>query len=292
MGCDIHLIVQVKKDGKWEYVKEVPHSLMKRKYSTFAFLADVRNDFDTKGFKPKGLPDDLGGFKYAFVSETERYKEIYNEKTTKKVLLPDGTYISPTDISIRCEVETEAEARAFGNYSIQYAGDVRHCYIFDPAVRNGGEKKVPYKELTTLDEFLKDYGEEYWDEEMKDYGYWEVHFDCEDYHSHSWLSLKELKEFDKSDYLCSKVRISSYFYDNFVKMGGVLPDGMTVEQHSPDDFVDVLRQAFNPEVIVKFMDDEKKDEAPVMKGIRELEDISKLYNVADDCIRIVFAFDN
>lgn len=87
MGCDIHMYVEKKKDGKWaaarselfviedeqyDIVPDIPYEQMiytDRNYSLFAILANVRNGFgfagsDTgEGFvpitMPKGLPDDV-----------------------------------------------------------------------------------------------------------------------------------------------------------------------------------------------------------------------------------------
>lgn len=58
MGCDIHAIYQVKKDGRWI---DVPCSWnQNRQYTLFAWLADVRNEFDiTPISKPRGFPKDL-----------------------------------------------------------------------------------------------------------------------------------------------------------------------------------------------------------------------------------------
>ena len=59
MGCDIHTVVEIKRNGKWEGFEETPEEFCDRNYSLFAFLADVRNNFNTKGFKPKGFPQDF-----------------------------------------------------------------------------------------------------------------------------------------------------------------------------------------------------------------------------------------
>lgn len=91
MGCDIHVIAEVKKNGKWEVNKEevfinpyykegeTDYDWQKtkfqadpdggRSYDWFAILADVRNGFGFAGVstgdgfdvvaQPKGLPDDL-----------------------------------------------------------------------------------------------------------------------------------------------------------------------------------------------------------------------------------------
>ena len=59
MGCDIHTIVEIKKENTWVGLDECPNEFDERNYSLFAFLAGVRNSFNTKGFKPKGFPDDM-----------------------------------------------------------------------------------------------------------------------------------------------------------------------------------------------------------------------------------------
>ena len=59
MGCDIHTVVELKKGNEWVGIDELPEEFNERNYCTFAFLADVRNHFNTKGFKPKGYPDEM-----------------------------------------------------------------------------------------------------------------------------------------------------------------------------------------------------------------------------------------
>lgn len=77
MGCDIHLIVQARRDGAWEdvvlniddepgyrWVDEDSYDSFwePRSYATFALLAGVRHD-TADGLipisKPRGLPDDF-----------------------------------------------------------------------------------------------------------------------------------------------------------------------------------------------------------------------------------------
>ena len=59
MGCDIHTVVEIKKENTWLGLEECPKEFCERNYSLFAFLANVRNMFNTKGFEPKGFPDDI-----------------------------------------------------------------------------------------------------------------------------------------------------------------------------------------------------------------------------------------
>ena len=63
MGCDIHMITQIKKDGHWQYIPEIPRRYACRWYPIFAFLAQVRG-VCKNGFIARGLPDDLGETRY------------------------------------------------------------------------------------------------------------------------------------------------------------------------------------------------------------------------------------
>ena len=63
MGCDIHMITQIKEDGQWKYVPETPKYYNYRNYDVFAFLAQVRGCCEN-GFEAKGLPEDLGETSY------------------------------------------------------------------------------------------------------------------------------------------------------------------------------------------------------------------------------------
>ena len=70
MGCDIHLMTEIKKDNKWELNEELlfiddysksDSPFDRRSYRIFAFLADVRqrdNFKITPISEPKGLPKD------------------------------------------------------------------------------------------------------------------------------------------------------------------------------------------------------------------------------------------
>lgn len=68
MGCDIHSVVQVRKDGEWRTVEHRPGG-DDRNYDTFAVYANVRNGFGFAGVstgaewpfisEPRGLPADF-----------------------------------------------------------------------------------------------------------------------------------------------------------------------------------------------------------------------------------------
>lgn len=79
MGCDIHTVVQVKKNDEWITLTDnIPTG---RSYNTFAVLANVRNGVGFAGIKtgngfvpiaePRGYPE---GFKITG-SDTHQYKE-------------------------------------------------------------------------------------------------------------------------------------------------------------------------------------------------------------------------
>lgn len=68
MGCDIHMVAQVKRDGKWQTVDGLSTD---RNYDLFAILAGVRSGYGVRGIPtgdgflpidwPRGLPTDLEG---------------------------------------------------------------------------------------------------------------------------------------------------------------------------------------------------------------------------------------
>lgn len=61
MGCDIHPILEVRRDGKWWQLTEEPQQLQSRNYFIFGLLTGgvVRRDEVQKIFpQPRGFPDD------------------------------------------------------------------------------------------------------------------------------------------------------------------------------------------------------------------------------------------
>jgi hypothetical protein len=58
MGCDIHMHIEIKLDGRWEHWG-APH--ISRNYRLFSFLAGARKqpDWPEPISPPKGLPDNL-----------------------------------------------------------------------------------------------------------------------------------------------------------------------------------------------------------------------------------------
>lgn len=200
MGCDIHMITEIRKNGKWERVLEIPETLKRRNYSVFAFLADVRNSWDINGFKPKGLPEDISGL--TFDKDEDEDEEDYY--------------------------------------------------------------KIDFREENS------------------------------DYHSHSWLTLKELQESDKSDFLCTKIKVDKEFIDKFFEFGGKMPEQMEIIDYTPNTLVDAVYYAYQPNVIIRWKSVKESElkNISIFEGIKELEEIAEKYDVDNENIRIVFAFDN
>lgn len=189
MGCDIHTVVELKKGNEWVGIDELPEEFNERNYSTFAFLANVRNRFNTKGFEPKGYPSDM------------------SEKSKKEL-------------------------------KEEWAGD---------------------------------------------------------FHSESYLTLKELDDCDKSDYNSEKCRVVGAFYEKFKELGGVLPKEMKVEEEIiSNSILDIIGQQICPDIIVKWENSEDTlKKTPVFRGIEALKEIAKKNDIDNfENIRIVFCFDN
>ena len=200
MGCDIHMITEIRKNGKWERVLEIPETLKSRNYSVFAFLADVRNSWDINGFKPKGLPEDISGLTFD-KDEDEDEEDYYN---------------------------------------------------------------IDFREENS------------------------------DYHSHSWLTLKELQDADKSDFLYTKIKVDKEFIDKFFEFGGKMPEQMEIIDYTRNTLVDMVYYAYQPNVIIRWKSVKESElkNISIFEGIKELEEIAEKYDVDNENIRIVFAFDN
>eukprot|EP01067_Filipodium_phascolosomae_P007861 Filipodium_phascolosomae@DN6493_c0_g1_i1.p1 len=70
MGCEIHFHTEVKINNKWEHLGNPE---IGRNYELFAFLANVRNDYEEHIIpvsRPRGLPKDIS-FLTRFVCDSE-----------------------------------------------------------------------------------------------------------------------------------------------------------------------------------------------------------------------------
>ena len=67
-------------------------------------------------------------------------------------------------------------------------------FVQDANKVNGKFTELPFTELyKTIKEFNNAYYNFVWHENEKDYGYYEVNFEENDFHNHSYLTLTELK---------------------------------------------------------------------------------------------------
>ena len=117
-----------------------------------------------------------------------------------------------------------------------------------------------------------------------------------DGHSHSYLTLRELDTFDLTDYKKTRVKVVKAFYDAFIEFGGILPKEMSVEEIKPRDIRECFQEAFEPTVLIKWLDSKNEKaymDLPILKGIEKLKEIAKKNNIDNyEDIRIVFFFDN
>ena len=320
MGCSIHLITEIYKDGKWKYIQENPETFTHRDYTLFSVLANnTRNYFATKGFKPKGLPEDISSKHFNWDSDRKYAEKQFNTSEYGVLCLRtcDGNYIRYDDkenqLIQKCKItvtkteydfiqekiqnnDTEFKERYSNLYESFSKENGRKCYVSDASLVSGCWKKMPFSTFySDFETFLKiEYSDEY-NEELKDIGSWKINFDKDgDLFNHSWLTLKELMDFPLDDYCSEKVKISKHFYDKFISLGGIIPEGMIVDssEREPADLIDCFRQALCPDVIISWPGDKNdKKRFPLLKGIDELSEIAKKYECNPEEIRIVFAFD-
>ena len=305
MGTDIHSIVEIRENDKWHYVPDMPYEFSRanRDYDLFALLAGIRDDFCTNNFKVKGLPADISGMKFDFRNERDIWRKYYEtqDKPEKVHLMPDGRY----KIDIGCVEEARREVTYYEYFSWQGTKGVSNdgylltYYIYDPAL-------IGAKEVIGLWRDFYPSFEEYfacqradamdWDEDMQEYGHYNIDFNCEDYHTHSYITLREMYDFDYTDYLMEKCYVSGSLWYNFKRLGGVLPDGMSVvSEPSPRDFVMSIRQSVLRDVLIQWYSEDKEEafkKTSMYKGMTALNEIAGKYNVFSDDIRLVFAFDN
>lgn len=303
MGCSIHTIVEIRKNGKWEFVEEVPSEFEDRNYNLFGFLANVRNSFDAQGFEVRGLPDDISAKKFKFESITPHILQRYESGTERRCKTFSGEIISVYDEKIKRFLtkeeydnfkKSEINSERYSTLCQSWNGGEYEYSVYDADMVGGKFVDVPINELyATLEEYKKEYEDE-WNEEAQDYGEWKFDFVDKEWHSHSYLSLQELIDKDKSDYLSVKYKMSRAFYNKFIADGGKFPDTFTFREKREDcgTLMDVFAEAFDPTILCSWRDEEKEKNDSLIKGIEGLKTIAEKYSISDyNDIRIVFAFD-
>ena len=110
--------------------------------------------------------------------------------------------------------------------------------------------------------------------------YYNIDFESGDYHSHSYLTLKEIDEkLNENAPAETPEHISKRFLEAFYLHGGELPYGMQI-MSKDDTGADIIW-------------DSGLDYYPVLcRGRNDLMQIAHKYEVSPDQIRIVFAFDS
>lgn len=309
MGCDIHISTEIRRNGKWQQVPEIPEALDSRDYSVFAALAGVRDSFNGCVFKAKGLPKDIAGMKANFNSETEGYRRIYEQKSTVVLVVRGKIIGNPYDKKVRkatlLELKEETwtglrdnsdDPRVFPRYqcfSYFCNGSTKTYQVQDATLANGTWENRPYSEIyPTFEAYLDAVHADDWNEDAKDYGYYRTDFTDEDYHTPSWLTLREMLDADYSAYTARKYKLDRSVYDEIVKHGK-MPEKFTVEESAIGDLRDVFMEALSPTVTLSWQPDEiDRSKYALFCGVDQLQDIANKYEVEPDDIRIIFAFDN
>lgn len=314
MGCDIHIITEIKENNKWKYVPEIPKSFDKRNYNLFAILAGVRDSWNSQIFEAKGLPNDISGKKFNFIRYRDEYKSVYETTETTCLVInneiigklwncQDERY-KATKVKLTAEEYhklKEFQEQDPAAYNSRFAdltkiiSDSVEYYIRDASVVGGKWEKVLYKCIyPTIDEYLENNFSNEYDNTVKDYGYWKIDFDSPDFHTPSYITLKEFEEADYSTMYNQKAKIPKEFFDTFTNFSGSLPKQMIVEDSSIKDIRDALSEAIQPTVTISWKDNKINfNNTALYIGIQELKDIANKYNIEDhNNIRIVFAFDN
>lgn len=112
-----------------------------------------------------------------FHSESKEYKDEYENGKDKRARLKDGRLVYCWDSCLYREIsefEYEKAKENGKNVTSEGFGDNKKYFVRDLEFANAEIVEVAWKELyKTFDEYMKDYHDSHYDEEMKDYGYWE-----------------------------------------------------------------------------------------------------------------------
>lgn len=258
MGCDIHIALEIKKDGKWKGIPEVIKSWDCRSYVLFGALAGVRSTINPS-FIPKGLPKDIS-------------TEIFGPGKDGFILNEDS---SLPDYWIPCSEEELEEHRDVETEIAEIGLILKYRANKIDIIYKDGEIK---KGFTDPEEIIKE-NDNY--RYYKDgYGY-RVDFSCVDYHTPSYLSYSEL---------CNKNiirRWCSTCIKNLNNMNKELKDFQIFCAAVP------FPNKIGDEISNLYDYDYENLLSTYLSGLREFEKISKEYNITNKKnIRIIFAFDN
>ena len=299
MGCDIHLVVEIKENEKWKYVPEVPKKLTERNYGVFGALAGVGDSFNNQIFEVKGLPEDISGKKFNFISKYDILVNIWKTECKNCLVIDNRVICSRSDFensfikktfceiskelydSITKNVEDKEEVNKRYSYphcSQDSSGEYKY-YTWDASMVNGEWKNISYNVIyPKITDFLASEYSDDFDVDAGDYGYWSVDFDCDDYHTPSYITLKEFEDTCYDNYTSNKCKVPVAFYKDFCAFGGVLPKEFRVENSKASTLVDVFQEAVEPTMTISWSLKEVTKNDALFLGIEEL--------------RTIFAFDN
>lgn len=294
MGTDIHTIVEIRKNGNWEYITDIPDVFNSRSYGVFSILNScLRHNYGFDGFEPKGLPKDVSIRKCRFVSQRNELENAFSrsdfvcfiENENKSINVFDDCLTAEIDFEFYEELKsgmTEEQAKRY--YYPRQTSNTQGYFVQDAKKVNGQFMNMPFKALyNTIDDFNKVYCCYKWIEEEKDYGYYSVEFDHPDFHGHSYLNLTELKSKQLHIDGEETYQVDKRFYEKLLLELDELPESFIVK-NKDKTLVEII-----------WTPDEYTSNVYAMyeEGIKEIELLKEKYNVKnDEDIRIVFAFDS
>jgi hypothetical protein len=307
MGVMIHVIAEIFKKGKWQQIEEYPQSIKNSGYREYAVLAGVRDSFNQKLFDPKGLPEDLDKPYAHWESIMDSCHKWYENNTTSRLVFnnPDGTktyediFSHDTEIEISEDMynmiykENPNPSRYFWlSYRVDGTKGTKQYFVHDASVVGAKIQEVPYNVLyATFEDYLQGEEQEHWNEIAQDYGSFNVNFDDECYFDHSYLTLEELLNADYTKYNSICYKLDREFYNMFIEHGGILPECFTISESGIGGLIDAMHEAVEPTITISWpRKPEDIAEMDMTKGIAEMREIAKKYGVANNEIRIVFAF--
>ena len=167
-------------------------------------------------------------------------------------------------------------------------------YARDASLVGGEWKNIRYNVVyPKITDFLDSEYKSDFDIDAGDYGYWEVDFNCEDYHTPSYITLREFEDANYDNYISKKCKIPVDFYKAFCNFGGVMPKEFRVENSKVSTLADAFQEAVEPTLTISWGQDMTFKNDDLLLGIEELKNIADKYNIKDhNNIRIIFAFDN
>ena len=292
MGCDIHTIVEIRKNGSWKYVDDLPEVFDRRHYNLFSMLCStVRRGSFVGGFEPKGLPADLSGRRFRFMSSMPTLKSAYESGETLVCWIEaENRYISPISDCLYEYINKELyesivqdnTERVARRYYLPVKTFDKYC-VYDAGKVGGVFVKKSYRDIfPTIGEFNKEYYCFPWRDAEQDYGYYDVDFDDTDYHSGSYLTLAELNTKVSSTGDDDLFVVPTDFLNCLMGEIGELPETFVIQEL--DANTSQVYFVADPEML--------HARECYNEGVADLCRIKEKYGIQeDDDIRIVFAFD-